>query len=363
MRPFAHAGAAIGAISLAALVSAGGCDRAREASAMETPVADPPPAAAVAEERAHVTAVTGEPVVRTLALQSHLMVERNVGVTVRRDGIVEEIRVDRGARVREDQVLAVLERGDLLVSERAALLEYETEQAAHDRARKLRDQKIIADEEFEQSRLRLHAAEESLDRIRYDLSKCFIRAPFDGVVTGRFVEKGQFVRQDDRTPVFQVTALGPLLARVYVPEWAVVGLRAGQRARVRPQVMSAAGRSDPEIPARIKWINHVVDAPSASAELIVEVPDGAAEGLRPGLSVEVMIRVALSSGNGNVTLPRSAIPSARPEAGASIRLRILGDDGAAQERPVVLGAVGDDRVEIREGLRPGEKVLTDAVPE
>ncbi len=355
-----------------------GCDRARDADAA---VVDQPPVVAAdgvaAAEPRWVAASSGEPIARTLELPSHLMVERNVGVTVRRDGIVEEIRADRGDRVAQDQVLAVLERGDLLVSERAAALELETENASFERARRLLEQKIIADEDFEQIRLRRNAAEEGLERIRYELSKCFLLAPFEGVVSGRFVEKGQFVRWDDGQVLYQVTALRPLLARIYVPEWALFALRQGQAASVIPTGSRPGARasglgaraSGPQhftgpaqsggIPARIKWINHVVDAASASAEILVEVIEGEeASQLRPGLSVEVAFALTLGgTGGGLISLPLEALGPDAAQEGDSAVLRVLAEDGTVQPRTIIVGIIGDDRVEIREGLAAGDRVV------
>ena len=352
---------ALGLCGALALLCATGCDR-RDAGAA---VVEQPPAAvdghAVPSEPRSVAVAAGEPIELTLVLDSHLMVERNVGVTVRRDGIVEEIRADRGDRVTQDQVLAVLERGDLLVSERAAALELETENASFERARRLLEQKIIADEDFEQSRLRRNAAEESLDRIRYELSKCFLRAPFEGVVSGRFVEKGQFVRWDDGQVLYQITALRPLLARVYVPEWTLPALRQGQPvslfANGSRHGRSAAGG----IPARIKWINHVVDAASATAEVLVEAIEGKESSqLRPGLSVDVSIALTFAgaaAGDPLLSLPREALDPEALREGNSAVLRVLGDDGTVIPRTVVVGIVGDERVEIRQGVDGGERVV------
>lgn len=349
-----------GAILVAA---ACGCDRARDADAAEVVRPDVAVDGVPAPEPPWVPVADTEAIARTLALPSHLMVERNVGVTARRDGIIEEIRAERGDRVVEDQVLAVLERGDLLVSERAAALERDTENASFERARRLLEQKIIADEEFEQIRLRRNAAEESLDRIRYELSKCFVRAPFEGVVSGRFVEKGQFVRWDDGQVLYQVTALRPLLARVYVPEWALPALHPGQPAAIIA-TGSRQGRGPHPgdgIAARVKWINHVVDAASSTAELLVEVT-GTEDSphLRPGLSVEVSIPLTFRGAGRDgrlLSLPRETIEPDAARDGGGATLRVLQEDGTIATRAVVLGIVGDDRVEIREGLDAGDRVV------
>lgn len=351
-----------------------GCDRSRQAEAAATtmsaePASPPAPATVPAPPPRTIAAVADQPITRTLLLDSHLLVERDVAVTARRDGFVEKIHVDRGQLVKENDPLATLEHGDLIVSEKGAMLELEKEQASYERALRLHEQAIIPKEEFEQVRLRRDAAQKELERIRYEIEKGVIRAPFDGIVSGRFVEKGQVIKEDDRRPLFQVTALGPLLARVYLPEWALFGVREGRRVGVTPTVAYQAG-GDPAsagIEAKVRWINHVLDAASGSAEMLVEITGGSeAEQLRPGMSVQVRIDLSYdgtaagrSGGAGVhlVSLPREAVGPAEPSPGQRIDLKVLADDGSIEPRSVVLGFVGDKSVEVRRGLSAGDKVL------
>ncbi len=331
----------------------------------------PAPAAPDAARWRTAPALSGGVLRRTLALDSHLMVERDVGVTARRDGVMKAILADRGQRVTELQPLAEMEDDDLRLGEKEAALELEKEQASFDRAGKLREQDVIHDEEYEAIRLRRDAAEKRLQRVRYELTKCVITAPFDGVVSGRFVEKGQVIKEDDAKVLFQVTALRPLLARVYVPEWALFALRRGRPARVvsamaAPPASGAAvgaGGDVAGVEARVKWINDVVDAASGTVEVLVEIPDGPrAADLKPGLSVEVLLELSLEGAPGGgplVTVPREAVAGVGadgPSPGRDATVTVL-NGGTTEVRQVTLGFVGDDRVQIRRGLAPGEVVV------
>ncbi|MFQ5700319.1 MAG: efflux RND transporter periplasmic adaptor subunit [Acidobacteriota bacterium] len=357
--------AAVAGLILSGLAVLTGCDRPRQVvAATEEASAEPTvPAEPAGRLPRFVEATGGKPIDPTLELQSHLMVEQNVGVTARRDGIIEAIHVDRGDQVEEDQRMATLERGDLLLAEKTAQLALEKESSSFNRIEKLYAQRVLSEEEFEQARLRRDAAEKALEKVRYELSKCVIRAPFAGVVSGRFVEKGQFIRADDRKTLFQVTALRPLLARIYVPEWALFGIRPGESARIVPTAapMGSLPRSAGGIAARVKWINHVVDAASGSAEALVEVLETpAARRLRPGMSVAVGLKLTFAgdpTGTPLVSLPREVIALDDPEPGDTVALRILANDGSVVTRSVVLGLVGDARVEARRGLSEGEKVV------
>jgi membrane fusion protein, multidrug efflux system len=353
-------------IALGVLAAGAACGRSREVEAAP-PVAGSSAApvlpAAPATPPRTVAAASGESITRRLVIDAHLMVERDVGVTTRRDGVIQSILADRGQRVKENQPLARLEHGDLQLSEKAAELELKKEQSSFERAGKLSDQKILSEEEFELARLRRDAAEKNLERIRYELEKCVILAPFDGVISGRFVEKGQVIREDDRRVLFQVTAMGPLLARVYVPEWALFGLRSGQNALVTSTGSPVGGPGDgaPGIEARLRWINDVLDAASGSAEVLVEILGGpGAVRLRPGMSVQVGFDLVFGPGSAKsplISLPREALGPEEPRPGQQVELEVIGPGGEVTRRPVVLGFVGDRRVEIRSGLSAGDKVV------
>ena len=343
-----------------------GCDRSRvvEASAAEPPAAPATPVPPPAAPPPVAIAVTGTPITRSLLLDSHLMVERDVTVTARRDGFIETIHVDRGDHVTENQKLATLEHRDLVLSEKISLLELEKERASFERAQRLHEQAIMTKEEFEQARLRRDSAEETLERVRYDLDKCEIKAPFEGIVTGRFVEKGQVIKEDDSRPLFQVTASGPLLARVYIPEWALFGMEEGQPVRVALIAAGGGGADGPgsALAAKVRWINHAIDAASGSAESLVEITGGGAPRARPGMAVRVSIALTTDRSSAKespllVSLPREAVGRGDLVPGQQVELRILSPDGSSSPRVVTLGFVGDDRVEIRRGLKAGEQVV------
>lgn len=342
------------------------CDRDRQVTAATKaagselePALEPAPAVPGdrAEELPVVTVSDSEPIDHRLSLDSHLLVERNIGVTARRDGIVEEIHRDRGEQVAEGDPLATLEREDLLLAEQIAILELEKEESSFGRARRLFEQQIISSEEFETARLRRDAAEKSLERIRYELSKSVIRAPFGGVVSGRYVEKGQVIRKDDRTTLFQVTALRPLLARIYIPEWALFGLTEDRHVRVIPTGgPSASPGGLAGIQAKVKWLSPVVDPASGSVEALVEVLDVPGAGgfeLRPGMSVQVDLDLTF----GGISIPLRALSEERPSPGKAYNLRVLDSSGIAQYRTIRTGIVGDSRIEVRDGLEAGEKVV------
>ena len=59
-----------------------------------------------------------------------------------------------------------------------------------------------------------------------------IRAPFAGIVTEKYARIGQKVIEDKGEPLFKITAVEPLLARVYLPEEELLNVKLGERVDV-----------------------------------------------------------------------------------------------------------------------------------
>jgi len=278
---------------------------------------------------------------------SHLFVEKDVAILSRRPGIISSVLAQRGDRVREGQILCELESRELSLARDVAALDAEQARAEYDRAERLRRENALSTEAYDGARFKLEVAEKAAAMAAQALDKSFVRAPFDGIVSSRTAVVGQVLIADDLRELFRITALAPLLARVYVPQWAYPYLGRDARAWVRSEVAEGAA-----VEARFRWINDVLDPSSGSAEVLLEVPPGDRRELRPGMSVVVELDLSLPPGR--LTIPRSALRDAASEAGDA---EITSLSGALESiRRVRLGFLGDDRVEIVEGLQEGDVV-------
>jgi membrane fusion protein (multidrug efflux system) len=300
--------------------------------------ATPPLAAATRDETAAAL----------LTLSTHLFVDRDVAVYTRRAGIVEKVLAARGERVRQGQILCELESKDLRLALELATLEAERAGAEYQRARELHEQSTISDEEYEEADFRRRSTEREVEMAAHELEKTYVRAPFDGIVSGREVETGQVLFEEDTRPLFRVTAFGPLLARLYLPQWSFAYLSTGAAVTLSPRVAILE-----PVPGRILWVNHVLDAASGSTEVVVKVDPGASGDIRPGMEVDVEILLSLPAGR--ITLPGNAVKI--PASSASHGEVLLRRAGRSVPTMVRLGFLGDDRVAILSGLTEGDQVV------
>ncbi len=184
----------------------------------------------------------------------------------------------------------------------------------------------------------LQRARASLDTARHRLANAQVRAPFDGVVAERFVERGEFLGVG--TPVLrlvdtdsvEVQARAPVSLAAHVGAGMTVALRGGGRQIEQP----------------VRAVVPVGDASSRQFELRIALdaahwPVGAA--LEVGLPSETPREV--------VAVPRDAL-LLRPDSAYVVR---IGGDDIAQRIAVVTGGAEGEWVEVIGDVRPGDRLV------
>ncbi|RMG44436.1 MAG: efflux RND transporter periplasmic adaptor subunit [Acidobacteria bacterium] len=277
-----------------------------------------------------------------LDASSTLRAEEQVAVVSQATGVVVEILAEQGDTVRKGQLLARLAYEDLELAERRARNEFERLRAEHERAAALAQDHLLSEEEYQKTGFDLERARLDWEQAKLALEKTRITAPISGTITERLVTLGTLVREND--VVFRIVDFDSLVAPAFVPEKYLPQLRVGQPATVR-----AAGAGESWRPARILRISPVIDAESGTVEVLLAIDRR--EGLRPGMFANVQI--VLDEHADVPVVPKKALvhEDERPH------LFVVDGEGRARRRPVELGYEDAERVEIAQGVEPGELVV------
>lgn len=165
-------------------------------------------------------------------------------------------------------------------------------------------------------------------------------AEADGIVTDLLAEPGEFVAAGQ--PILRLARAGSRDVVVLVPE----GLRA-TLPREGQAVIVAGGQT---FPARLRELSASADPRTRSFEARYALSGG--EALLPGITVRLELGAA-TGGAAPLSVPLAAVL----ERGKGPGVWVIGPDRKVALRPVRLGAVIDDRVEVVAGLRTGETVV------
>ena len=205
------------------------------------------------------------------------------------------------------------------------------------------------------------SAAATVERTRAIIAQKAIRAPFAGRLGLRNADLGQYVAVG--TSLVTLQQLDPIYADFPVPEEALNALATGQA--VRMTVDAIPGRS---FEGKVEAIDARVSADSrnVTARAVFVNP---ARKLLPGMFANLTVTTGEPAAV--LTLPRTAIvyslygdnvfvvtaaPHAREQGGVSDK---GGASGLIVERRFVrVGAARGERIAIKDGLRPGERVVT-----
>jgi membrane fusion protein (multidrug efflux system) len=214
---------------------------------------------------------------------SHLMVDQEVVVASRISGIVEGISVDRGTVVTQGQTLATLDPRELDANVREAKEEMELGRADYERSKSLAASKVVSAADLDQKKAQFEVAQARWEKAKTLRDYAVIRAPFAGIVTEKYARVGQKVIEDKFDPLFKVTAVEPLLARVYLPEEELLRVKVGDPVEVVPDRFP-----DARTTGEVRFISPTVDAGSGTFQVVVHVRrEPARTVLRPGIAVKV----------------------------------------------------------------------------
>jgi membrane fusion protein (multidrug efflux system) len=291
----------------------------------------------------------------SITVSSNLMVDRDVSVSSRVDGVIDSIQVDRGAIVRADQPLATLDQREFQLDRRAAEENFQVSQADYRRYQELYKQKLASQAELEQREARFESAKVALAKAKLVIDRSVIRAPFAGVVVDRFAKVGQRVLVDDNTPLFKISALGPLLARIYLAEALLAQVRVGETVRVQASQFPSVTSS-----GKLKFVSPVLDPASGSFQAVVEVARDPARVLRPGMGVRIVL--SLRGGFGT-SVPDDCLIEGVAAGGGGTGTVFEVDGGHLRRRHIRYTALDGGALLVTSGLARGARVVRNPSPD
>lgn len=351
------------------------------------------------DESAAPIQVTTAPVVerstnRRVEVVGSLEAEDEVTVSSQASGNLDEITVDLGSAVRRGQVIARIDQRELkLKVDQAEGTLHQAEArlgikrgekidpqkqpdvrlafAALERARYdlnassslaesgdiSKQQLDVYQKTVDQAEARYQAALENvrnleaiieekraaLDLAKKQLTDTAIISPIDGVVKEKVASRGEYLQPGK--PIVTIVQINPLRLKLEVPETFAAGIGRGQVVTLKVDSFP-----DREFKGVIKRINPSMDEKNRSLMAEGQVTNESGL-LRPGMFARAQI---VSDKKGTALMvPEKAVVSL-----AGVNKVFVVDGGRAVERLVKLGARDGSLVEILEGIKSGERVIT-----
>lgn len=199
---------------------------------------------------------------------------------------------------------------------------------------------------LEMRKAELAQAEANLNNVKVNLDHTIVDAPFDGVITARYADPG--AKAETGQALFDIEQNSPVKIIGSVSEKDLYQIDGGQ-TEVIVKVDSLAG----DFKGVVKKVYPSIDSSSRTGKIEIHMPNKD-NTLRTGMFAKLEILV--STHEGAVIIPRDAL--VRYEGGC---LTFVVENNRAVKRQIKIGIIDDNRVEVIEGLKAGERIISKGI--
>ncbi|MCH8494339.1 MAG: efflux RND transporter periplasmic adaptor subunit [Balneolales bacterium] len=289
-----------------------------------------------------VVVVQTHPLEDNLFATGNIVANQEVNLSAEVSGVITQLNIEEGARVRRGQLLVKINDNDLQAQLRQAQYALEVMTETAERQRVLFERGGTSQEEYDQSRIQLNSLKADVELLEAQIQRTEVRAPFDGVLGLKYVNVGGYITPNSRIASLQ--DISSIKIDFGVPERYAAQIGPGTTIRFNVQGI------DSTFAGSVYAVEPQIDTRTRTLQVRAEASND--EGyLRPGSFAN--IDVILDDLDEAILIPSISLI---PDLGA---YKVISySDGRAQSRPVTIGMRTPDAVQITSGLVPGDTVLT-----
>ena len=298
---------------------------------------------------------------------------QNVEVRARVEAFVKDAPFLEGSEVKEGQLIFELDKAPFeeklkaaegaLAESVAALGKYE---ADVNRLKPLLAQKAIPKQDLDNAeasvdvgKAGVQTAQARVDAAKLDLSYCDVKAPITGLIGAKQVSIGDFVGRGEPTLLATMSTLDPIWFYCNVSEDNYLkakerSVEFGKDIFSLPLTLILAGNKNHSGKGRFVFIDRAVDVKTGTMRVRAEFPNKE-KILRPGMFARV--RVDIGTRKDSIVIPQRALIELQ---GKSF-VWVVSTEGVTNQRAVTPGELVGSDVMIMDGLKAGERIITEGI--
>jgi membrane fusion protein, multidrug efflux system len=258
-------------------------------------------------------------------------------------GRIAEIGFREGERVAKGQVLVRLDDSVQKADLDRARANFTLSRTKHERAIDLRNKGFVSSQALDELENSVKVASADAELMTARVNKMTLRAPFSGTIGLRQASVGDYVKEGQ--DIVNLESLDPLKVDFRLPELALSQVRDGQTLQIALDALP-----DRTYDGKVFAINPLIDANGRSIVIRAQVPNKDGK-LRPGMFARV--RLFTNDNKEAIVVPEEAL---FPVGDDKFVYKVV--DGKAQRQKVEIGQRREGRVEIVNGLKPEDVVVT-----
>jgi RND family efflux transporter MFP subunit len=280
-------------------------------------------------------------------------------------GTVQDLPIKEGDRLQQGQLVARLDPTDyqIVVDDKRAT--FDKAEKNFERAKKLIASGAISQVDFDKLEADFKNAQAALNSATQDLEYTELKAPFDGMIATREVDRFEEVQAKQTIAILQNVQM--LEVKFDAPEAIIRGIRGVDKAdevpagdRI-PVFATFDGQPGTRYPLTFKEISTKADAKTQTFEVTYLMKQWQQGTVLPGMTASVTVDLADYVDAVNVfTVPVSAVVG---DYKLDPRVWIVDEAGmTVAPRAVKVGRLVGNGIEVVEGLEPGERIVTAGTP-
>ena len=314
----------------AAVIMTAGCGNtsSKKSETAEVVVADP----TVSVAQVFVREVPQE-AVYTSTVQAY--VKNNIAPQTA--GRITKINVEIGDFVKEGQVLAEIDKAQLL----QAQLQLQNQEVELQRLKSLYEEGGLSQSDYDAIQLQYNVLKTQVDNL---IENTTLRSPINGVVSARNYDVGDMYAMS--MPIFTVEQIVPVKLLIGVSETDYSKVKKGDSVTV-----TADAIPDKIFYGKVNRIYPTVDPATRTFTVEVKI-DNSYRTLRPGMFARATVNFG---SNNNVVIPDVAV--VKQQGSGERFVYVLNEDNTVTYKKVVLGRRMGAEYEVLEGLQDGDKIV------
>jgi multidrug efflux system membrane fusion protein len=207
-----------------------------------------------------------------------------------------------------------------------------------------------AEAQMENARAAIKADEALVEAARLQLAYTTIRSPLDGRTGNLLVQAGNVVKANEDNPMVVIAQVHPIYVSFAVPEQHLAAVKQ-YRAVGMLKAEVVPGDSKRPVSGLVTFVNNVVDVTTGTIQLKATFQN-ADSALWPGQFVDVSLTLTTENA---IVVPTQAVQPG--QQGPFVF--VVKPDATVESRPVKPGRRLAREIVVEQGLKPGERVVTD----
>lgn len=322
------------------------CDKPKASSVAETPQ----------EKLIKTIKLQGKKKLTERYFPGTIVANQKVDLAFQVSGQINDLPIDKGEKVKQNQVLAKLDPREFASKLKEAKASYTNAKAQYERAAILVTKGHISKSDYDKLLSQYEQSQAKLSLAEKDLSDTIIKAPFDGIVANKYVDNYQNIQEKQK--ILSLQDISHVDIYIYLPEQDLVYAKQYAAKKNSSQYYIFLNAvPDRKFKVSLKEITAEADPITNTYQVTLTMPAPEDLTILPGMAVTFVLEIPLGEAQESLNVPIEAV--AVDEKGDHYVWVVDEKNNTVHKVKVTLGMATGRSMQILKGLS-GDELLVSA---